>query len=294
MLKYYGYNKKKNYFEGWYFKIVQKDNQIAFIPGISIDESGNRQAFIQVITNDKSYYIDYQYEDVSFDFKHSVLKIDKNIFSEKGIRINIENEELCIQGKIGFKELIPIKYDIMGIFSKTPFMECRHGIISLHQKLYGTLYLNQNLISFDHGTGYIETDRGSSFPKSYFWTQCNYFGSEVCGVVAAVADIPFLGFHFKGCICIVYYQKTEYRLATYLGVKILKQNSRCLWLKQGKYMLKIFLLKDNPMKLLAPKSGNMSLVIHESVSCRVRYCFYENKKLIFDYTSDYAGFEYVN
>ena len=44
-----GKNKKKNYFEGWYFKIVNsEENEIyAIIPGISYDKNGKGTAFVQ-------------------------------------------------------------------------------------------------------------------------------------------------------------------------------------------------------------------------------------------------------
>ena len=32
-------NKKKNYFEGWYFKNINCQNGISFIPGINIDDT---------------------------------------------------------------------------------------------------------------------------------------------------------------------------------------------------------------------------------------------------------------
>lgn len=58
-------NKEKNYFEGWYLKNTNKEKGISFIPGINIDEDG-KKAFIQVITNKNSYYIDYDISDFEF------------------------------------------------------------------------------------------------------------------------------------------------------------------------------------------------------------------------------------
>jgi len=48
---YHGWGKTKRYFEGWYYKIVSKDqnNAFAIIPGIAMDEHGNKQSFIQVL-----------------------------------------------------------------------------------------------------------------------------------------------------------------------------------------------------------------------------------------------------
>ena len=56
-----GKNKKRRYFEGWYFKCISADRKqaIAIIPGMAIDPQGNRQAFIQVINavTGKTWYV---------------------------------------------------------------------------------------------------------------------------------------------------------------------------------------------------------------------------------------------
>lgn len=298
MFKFYGKDKKKNYFEGWYFKIVSKDCAIAFIPSMNIDCKGNKSAYIQVITNKGSYYFRFSYDEFIFDQKNSKLRIGKNVFSKKGMIINLKNDEISLKGKIRFYFMIPLRYDIMGIFSCITLMECRHGIISLWHRLSGELiirYNNCRRITFEGGTGYIETDRGSSFPKSYLWTQCNFFNdsynSRKCSIVAAAADIPFAGFHFNGCICIIYFRGKEYRIATYLGARVIERNKESITLAQGKYLFSASLLAENPHKLFAPVSGEMLDIVHESVACRVRYRFYVCKQIIFDYTSDYAGFE---
>ena len=46
-----GVGKKKQYFEGWYFKVVnaKRDKAFAFIPGIAYDKAGEGHAFIQVL-----------------------------------------------------------------------------------------------------------------------------------------------------------------------------------------------------------------------------------------------------
>ena len=48
---YHGWFKKKTFFEGWYYKIVDKTEKYAFaiIPGIAMDAQGNKQSFIQVL-----------------------------------------------------------------------------------------------------------------------------------------------------------------------------------------------------------------------------------------------------
>ena len=64
--KYLNNKNRKNYFEGWYFKNICGDIGISFIPGISISKDGYK-SFIQIITDDKSYYVNYDI--IIFNYK---------------------------------------------------------------------------------------------------------------------------------------------------------------------------------------------------------------------------------
>lgn len=294
MINFHGTNKKKNYFEGWYFKHQKENNTISFIPGININEKEEKTAFIQVITNSKSYNIHYPYSDFSVSKDTLNIKIHNNNFSKDGIEIDIDNKDIKIKGKVEYGEFVPIKYDIMGPFSILPFMECNHGVISLRHKLKGILKFQNEIIDLNNGVGYVEKDWGSSFPKTYLWTQCNSFKDKDCSIMVSIADIPFMGMNFKGCIAVVYYKGKEYRLATYNGVRILRYNSKALEIKKGKYKLKIDINERSPQKLLAPSNGNMSRTIHENASCSGTFTFYEGNKVIFNISSENVSFEYVH
>lgn len=297
MINFHGYNKKRNFFEGWYFKHQTKENTIAFIPGINIDGKGYKYAFIQVITNKFSYNFKYDFSDFKVSKNELRIKIGNNIFSKEGIYIDIKDENLIIKGEVKYRELTPIKYDIMGPFKYVPFMECNHGVLSMYHKLKGKFIINNEKINLDNGIGYIEKDFGTSFPKEYLWTQCNLFENTTedykYSIMASVANIPFMGGNFRGCICIVYYKGKEYRLATYNGVRVLKYSNDSLVLKRGKYKLEIKVMSKKPQKLLAPLKGNMEKIIHENPSCRATFKFYINNELAFNLYSDNCSFEYV-
>lgn len=285
----------RSYFEGWYFKHQKGGHTFAVIPGFHICKTGERQAFIQVITNTQSHYISYDYTQYHCE-KHGnqcpVIKIADNLFSPYGMKLNISQEELSIQGQISYGALTPIAYDIMGPFQYLPFLECRHGILSMGHSLSGSLQWGNRVIDLENGTGYIETDRGRSFPKGYLWTQCNQFPHSNISLFMAGAEIPFAGFRFHGCIAIVHYQQKEYRFATYLGARVLLRSSRQIILEQGKYRLEAFLLQENPYKLMAPTAGEMIRTIHEHAACTVQYRFSIAQHIIFDCISDSASFEY--
>lgn len=291
---FHGYNKKISYFEGWYFKHQKGENTIAFIPGMNIDSNGHRLAYIQVVTNTKSYNIHYLYPEFKVGENKLSITIGNSTFSEDGISVDIEEKDLIIKGAIKYGDLVRLDSNIMGPFSIIPSkMQCNHGIISLRHRLNGEITINGDSFNFHGGIGYIEKDWGSSFPKSYSWVQCNDFKNKNCAIIASVADIPFMGRHFKGCIAVVYYEGMEYKLCTYNGVRILKCDGTGIILKRGKYKLDIELDTENPQKLLAPINGHMSRTIHENCGCRATFRFYIDDKLEFNLQSNNCNFEHV-
>lgn len=288
------YKNKRSFFEGWYFKHQSKDGSIAFIPGINITKDGTKYSFIQVITKDKSYNINYDFKDFSISQDKLTIKIKDNIFSTKGVILNIRNKNIIIKGRLVYSDITPLKSDIMGPFAYFPFMECVHGVLSLNHKVNGSLFINNKEVKFIDAKGYIEKDSGKSFPKTYLWIQCNDFKIEDTSIMVSIADIPFLGFEFKGCIAVVYYKGKEYRLATYNGVKLISYDENGLIIKRGKYRLEINIKNLSPQSLLAPNGGDMIRTIYENISCSARFKFYKDKNLIFDLESSNTSFEYVS
>lgn len=262
-----------HYFEGYYFKHQQKGpggRTLCIIVGYA-----DKERFIQIITE---------------DFSAKVPFTNENYFSENGIRLNIKTPQLTLTGRIGYWNLTPIKYDIMGPFRHLP-MECRHGIVSMYHRLDGKVRLNGEVIDFTNGIGYLENDSGRSFPSSYIWIQANDFSKPGCSVMASVARIPFCGMHFRGCICVVKYEGREYRLATYLGVRVVLCTKNRIILKQGKYLLEIRVKNQNGRRLRAPVNGEMSRMIWETTACPAEFTFYINGKCRFSLRTERASFE---
>ncbi len=273
----------KQYYEGLYFKHYCNDVTLSLIPGRS-----NGQAFIQIVTNSASYYIPYalsQYQN------KGTVKIDKNIFSTNGIELEIITPEIELSGSLTYHNLAPIKYDIMGPFAILP-MQTRHTVLSMNHELRGSLCLNGETIHFDGGKGYIEGDSGSSFPKSYVWVQCNDF-KQNCSIMLSIAQIPVGKAFFWGCICVVWLEGREYRLATYKGVRIFCKTKERLEITQGKYRLVIDIPPNTGYRLAAPDKGEMVRTIYESLTAKARFVFYKKEAVLFDGASENVGFEYV-
>ncbi len=116
-------NTNRDYFEGWYFKNTNNEEGISFIPGINIDNK-NKKAFIQVITNDTSYFVNYDIDD--FEFKHNpfCIKIGNNTFTKGFINIDIrdDSQNLKVNGNIKYSNTKNIKTNILKPNIMGPFL----------------------------------------------------------------------------------------------------------------------------------------------------------------------------
>ena len=177
----------------------------------------------------------------------------------------------------------------MGPFALIPFLECRHSVWSMRHRVYGMVWINGRKYSFHNAWGYWEGDRGRSFPSKYVWSQCFFKGGSL---MLSVADIPFMGIHFNGVICMVLWQGREYRLATYLGARVIQIGNGRLRIVQGNMELEAWLLQKNGSPLKAPTMGNMVRTIHESAACRAYYRFRKDRRTMISFETDRASFEY--
>jgi hypothetical protein len=156
--------------------------------------------------------------------------------------------------------------------------------------LHGAVVLNGESYDFTGGLGYIESDSGRSFPKWYTWVHCNDYDRD-CSIMVSAARIPFYGLRFRGCICVVWLDGREYRLATYKGVKISRCGPGVIELKQGDYRLSVTVDARGGHELPAPHSGKMTRVIRETLSCPAEFRFTENDRVLFEGRSDHASYE---
>lgn len=276
----------KGYFYGWYLKCQSDTQTLAIIPAIH-GAGRDRTCSIQFITDDNVYMVTFLGE--IFCRKGDFITIGKNRFGKKGIQLEISEPDLCIRGKINFGSLRPIKYDIMGPFALIPFMECRHAVWSMRHHIKGKVYINGQKYDFHKGIGYWEGDRGRSFPKEYAWTQCIFPDGSL---MLSVADIPLAGARFTGIIGVVLWKGKEYRLATYLGARVVEKCDGRLCIVQGKLEFEAHLLEQAKHPLKAPDRGNMIRTIHESATCRAYYRFQINGQTVFAFETQSASFEY--
>ena len=304
-MKYKGRNKKKNYFEGWYYKCVTKNQDVtlSFIPGVSKNNI-DPHAFIQIIINDcqtiRTEYLRYDLNDFYYDDINHCVQIKNNYFSLDKIQVNIETDDLTMIGQVSLSNHHPIQThilspSIMGFFDYFPLMECNHDVVSMSHLLAGKMSFNDKTIVFDAGKGYIEKDYGRSFPEAYIWLQSNHFDDDLTSFMFTYATIPYLGLRFKGFIVNLIHRNKEYRFATYnfSKVKLISQSEDrvSFMIKKGQYRLLIEAKNKKTIKLKSPHKGKMSQQIKEGLSGEIHIQLKKKNAIIFEGDGKSAGIE---
>ena len=299
---YHGWRKKKRFFEGWYYKIVSKDEKsaFAFIPGIAMDENGNKQAFIQILNgkNSTSEYIKFPFESFKANSKKHIIEIDQNRFTTHSIDLNLPN----IRGSLKFENVTPwsnsfFSPGIMGPFSFVPFMECYHGILSMDHLITGELSIKNKKVNFTHGRGYTEKDWGHSFPIGYVWMQSNHFREPEISFKCSVAKIPFKIFSFNGFIAGLWLKNKLIEFTTYnfSKVKKCKINDKQveIEIENPKHILKILVHRSKTATLAAPIQGFMDAKVDESMNSKIEVNLFDKKndKILFEDIGKNVGCE---
>ncbi len=298
--------KKKNYFEGWYYKNVSNDlkHVYSFIPGVSLNNS-NPHAFIQVINgiSGKTDYISYKLDQFTWDKKSLFVKIGNSVFTENSIDLDIDDKNLKVAGHLDYHNLVKypksiLSPGIMGWYSFIPFMECKHGIVSVNHSVSGEIKVNDILYDFNKGKGYIEKDWGSSFPEAWIWLQANNFSDTDVSFNFSVAKIPWIGKFFIGFIAFLYFEKKFILFSTYNNSELSDishtQDSLRFSLKNRNSILKVSVTKNSFSELIAPVSGDMSRRIKESIDSEVKLELFDKKgNLKYSDSSKRAGLEVI-
>jgi tocopherol cyclase len=300
--QFHGWGKNRNYFEGWYFKVVnaEETKAFAFIPGIAMDKAGNKQAFIQVLDGKKktSRYHKFDANEFIPAAGKFLVEIRKNHFSDKQLFLDLPG----ISGRLNFSGNVPwpkkiYSPGIMGPYAFVPFMECYHGIVSMDHSIQGELIIDDEKIDFNNGRGYMEKDWGHSFPSAYFWMQTNHFSQPGISLKCSVAKIPWIRKSFVGFIGGLWLQNRLFRFTTYNGSVLKKsfadEKKAELVIENKKYRIEVLAHRDASAELASPIGGLMDGRIEESMTARVDVLLFDKKTktIIFQDTGRNAGLE---
>ncbi len=298
--------KKNNYFEGWYLKHVSSDreNVYSFIPGVSL-AGDDSHAFIQVFNGitGKTSYVQYGLDEFTWDRGRFRVEVGGAVFSDEFIELNIAREDITVSGRIDYSGNVTypktlLSPGIMGWYSYIPFMECKHGVVSVNHSLSGSITVNSDTIDFTGGKGYIEKDWGESFPESWIWLQCNTFPEPDSSLMVSIAKIPWLGRFFMGFISFFYLRGKYYLFSTYNGSRITgidyHRSDLSITLENRDHVLTVRAHRKMSGELKAPETGKMSRRIKESIDSEVGIVLSDrNGTVLHENTGTRAGLEII-
>ncbi|MCF8243477.1 MAG: hypothetical protein K9J16_19035 [Melioribacteraceae bacterium] len=304
-----GNQKTKNYFEGWYFKLVAEDGSriISVIPGISLSSDGKeKHAFVQLIngvTAQTSYY-SFPIEEFFFSKSSFEIKIGNNYFSEDMISLDLKDNDSFVSGKVELSNNVEytsgrlMNPGIMGWYRFVPFMECYHGVVSLANNLKGALVIDGEEYNFTSGKGYIEKDWGSSMPSSWIWMQSNHFNDPNTSFMLSIADVPWWGNSFTGFLGFLYHDNEIHHFATYrhskLELEVCDSTRLEIRIENRKNTFIIVAKSNNTGWLKAPTEGSMDRRIPESIDAVVKITLLdEMKNIIYQDSTNISGLEMV-
>lgn len=295
------------FFEGWYFKVVDRtgQNRFAFIPGIFWNNRPH--AFIQVLDGSKgeAHYHEYPVEAFSTPEDRFDLRLGESRFSTKSFTLAIDKPEQRITGSLQLSGNIPwpvrmTSPGIMGWYAWVPYMECYHGVVSLDHALDGSLTVDGREIDFSGGRGYIEKDWGRSFPEAWIWFQTNHFTTPRTSLTGSIAIIPWGRTSFPGFIIGLWHDGRLFRFATYTGAKterlVVTENTVDWQVSDKAFQLSMLVIQGPGRQfglLKGPDIAEMGKRVAETLSAMVEVTLTDKRsgRVLLAETGHYAGLE---
>jgi hypothetical protein len=299
--RYHGWGRRAPFFEGWYLKVVAPGGRgaLAFIPGIALDRSGDSHAFVQILDGLAVSSTYHRFATTDFRPRPDRFGLDlgRHYFGADGLSLALPQ----VSGTLSFRQ--PVRWPrrwyapgVMGWYSFVPFMECYHGVVSMHHELEGHLSIGGKTIDFSGGSGYIEKDWGTSFPSSWIWLQSTHLERDTpTSLMVSIARIPWLGSHFIGFLGGLLLDGELHRFATYTGARArvrLSPTEVHLVITDQRRLLEI----TGPRRtaggdLASPIAGQMTGKVNESLQAELRVRFTLDGRLRYDGIARFAGLE---
>tara|TARA_B100000508_G_scaffold130740_1_gene118305 strand:- start:9344 stop:10300 length:957 start_codon:yes stop_codon:yes gene_type:complete len=191
-------SRKRNAFEGFYFKVAKKDGTTLVIICGYAKSPEKSHAFIQVSSQFIStLYFEYPIDSLKMGTGRFEFSIGNNHFNTRGIKLTEKNcnVDLSISMFLPWKRTA-LKPSIMGQLSRIPLVECKHDVIAPSLEVSGNIEIENNNIRFDNDSGYIDKNWGSSFPRKYKWGHISGFDDPTVSIQFALGRPKWLGIPF--------------------------------------------------------------------------------------------------
>jgi tocopherol cyclase len=317
---YHGRGRRPPFFEGWYFKLVDANEQrrYAIIPGVFIGrDPAASHAFVQTLDGVTGRTAYHRYPFQAFDAARDRfdIRVGSSRFCADHIELEIDRPEGQLVGELHFSDgvpwpVTPTSPGVMGPYAFAPFMECYHGVLSFDHEIAGQLTVNGVAFDFDGGRGYIEKDWGQAFPKAWIWMQSNHFQRPGTCLTASVAIIPWLGGAFPGFIAGLWHGSRLYRFATYTGAALERldlEDTHVTWRLAGRtglagsrntiHRLEVVAWRAEGGLLRSPERVAMQQRVSESLTARLDVRLLAatggQEQVVFEGTGRHAGLEIV-
>ena len=168
----------------------------------------------------------------------------------------------------------------------------------MDHELKGHIQINDLVIQFDGGRGYMEKDWGRNFPQNWIWAQSNKFETPGLSISASLATIPWRGITFPGFIVGIQVDDQLYRFTPYRRSKIdfIQFNGqRLIWhLTQGETQLELEVIKGTKSGLLyAPDQDGMLPKVPEYLDASINFQLKQGNNYLAEGISQHAALEIV-
>ncbi len=301
--RFQGWGRSRNYFEGWYCKIVVPEHNLAyaFIPGVSYAADGTGHAFLQVLdgVGATSAYHRYRTDEFQPEKDRFALQLGPHHLAAK--RLQIELPELQVDLELVDVHAWPKRFlapGVMGWYGFVPRMQCYHGLVSLHHQLRGTITVTGKRYAATGGIGYTEKDWGSGFPAAWIWCQSNHLTGtdQPVSLMASVARIPWLGSSFTGFLATFLFAGELHVFTTWAGSQVQTEFLESKAVRMTFAALdKMLIITGHPApggQLVSPVTGAaMTGKINESLQAELEVEFWRNEHVVYAGRATWAGLE---
>lgn len=306
---YHGESKRFNFFEGWYFKVVDRlgKNVFAFIPGISKGrDEAYHHSFVQILDGrDRSYnYIKGSENDFKYSREKFEIEVFGNRFSEKQIDLNLDNGEKSVSGTLEFRDILKwpstkLSPGSMGYYNYLTFMECYSQVTAMDGNVRGSLKVDGEQIDFDGGKVYIEKNWGREFPVAWVWIQSNSFEETGVSFTCSIGRVPLGPVNFSGFLAGLYLDGEFYEFTKMNRAKMdIEKNGRDMTIRFRRKNLELKVKTESELEdfilCRGPRDGEMTPLVKECLNGTVELELIDRNldKIIYKGKGIATGIEY--
>jgi len=275
----YQNKKRKNYFEGWYFRFSTQETNYAIIFAVTKNQE-DPHAFIQLFSDKMEECIYKRFKISQFSYQDGIVNIGGNKLSLKGVSANIDNFNVNLK----FTVKNPVTKSAMGYLSNAP-LDCFQEVILMDGIAKGTM--NNKKVTC---VIYIEKTYGNKFPKRWIWLQSNH-SRKNSKISFSVGYIPFLTFTVKGWLLVVNYNKERISFHSLAGASLQYIDNGFI-VKSRRYKVIVHYEQNKTIKLVGPGiKAKMEIPVYESLTSKATIEIFKDKQLVYEDIYTNVGLE---